>query len=55
MIGTVNSMDKLIEALANKAKVTPPGQPIVGDQTTTIHNCLSRFIPTRYDLDKAST
>ena len=29
--GTVNSMDKLIEALANKAKVTPPGQPIVGD------------------------
>ena len=52
--GTVNSMDKLIEALANKAKVTPPGQPIVGDNYDDTQ-LLEQVHPTRYDLDKAST
>ena len=52
--GTVNSMDKLIEALANKAKVTPPGQPIVGDDYDDTQ-LLEQVHPTRYDLDKAST
>ena len=52
--GTVNSMDKLIEALANKAKVTPPGQPIVGDNYDDTQ-LLEQVHPTRYDLDKASS
>ena len=47
-------MDKLIEALANKAKVTPPGQPIVGDNYDDTQ-LLEQVHPTRYDLDKAST
>lgn len=52
--GTVDTMDKLVAKLAQKAKTVPDGMPIVGWRYDDTQIAEQRH-PTRYDLDKAST
>ena len=52
--GTIDTMDKLIAKLAQKAKTVPEGQPIIGWRYDDTQIAEQRH-PNRYDLDKAST
>ena len=52
--GTVDSMDKLVEALAQKAETLPAGSPIIGYNYDDTQLAEQRH-PNRTDLDKAST
>lgn len=52
--GSIDSMDGLIVALKERAKVTPKGEWVTGYRYDDLALAEKRH-PTRYDLDKAST
>lgn len=52
--GTVDTMDKLVAKLAQKARSVPEGMPIIGWRYDDTQIAEQRH-PTRHDLDKAST
>ena len=52
--GTVDTMDKLVAKLAQKARTVPEGMPIIGWRYDDTQIAEQRH-PTRHDLDKAST